>query len=202
MDTTTVTLGSPSSDEAATPHGDQTPIDRDRLLHALVIEHRARLLRFVQRHIGRYDDANDIAQQAFIAAAQAIDRFRGESELSTWLYGIAMNLVRNYLSRAPHRLYRMEGDEQLADMASASHDDPSEALSRKQTLATLVESMQELPKSMREVLMLVAVDELSYEEAAALLSVPVGTVRSRLSRARAKLKERLEAARVDSLGLW
>jgi len=191
--------------EPKTLYGGTLPIDsagKEQLFRTLVAEHRTRLHRFVMRRIGHYDDANDIAQEAFAAAAHTIERFRGESELSTWLYGIAMNLVRNYLNRAPHRVHRFESDDQLADMPSLANDDPPDILSRQQMMRKLVASMQELPKSMQDVLMLVAVDEMSYEEAAAILSVPMGTVRSRLSRARAALRDRMLPAGSSAEVLW
>lgn len=180
----------PLADAAAAQVWDRPA--RDKLFRKLVAEHQTRLYRFVLRHIGHPNDADDIAQQAFVEAARTIERFRGESELSTWLYGIALNLVKNYLSRSKERLFRHEGIEALDEMAAADAD-PSDLLSRQQTMRRLVESMAELPQAMQEVLMLVAVDELSYEDAAAILAVPVGTVRSRLSRARALLKEQLGA---------
>lgn len=170
--------------------------ETELLFRELVAQHGMRLRRFVIRHIGHADDADDIAQQAFTEAVRTIERFRGESELSTWLYGIAMNLVRNYLNRAPHRLHRFETEDALNEMASQTGD-PSDIVARQQTITALNDMLGELPDDMREVLMLVAVEELSYEAAAAMLSVPVGTVRSRLSRARATLKRRLEAAGVE-----
>jgi RNA polymerase sigma-70 factor (ECF subfamily) len=173
------------------------PVDPARLFRDLVTQHSGRLRRFVIKHIGHPDDADDIAQQAFMEAARSIEHYRGESELSTWLYGIAMNLVRNYLNRAPHRLYRFDSEESLAGVP-APMGDPSEIVARQETLHSLDEMLAELPEDMRDVLMLVAVDELSYEAAAAILSVPVGTVRSRLSRARATLKMRLEEAGIDT----
>ncbi|VTU12896.1 Sigma-24 [Variovorax sp. SRS16] len=178
------------------PAQDADAPDTDQLFRQLVDRHRVRLQRFVMRHIGQPDDAEDIAQQAFAEAVRTIERFRGESELSTWLYGIAMNLVRNYLSRAPHRMYRFETDESLTTMFSPDGD-PGDNVSMQQTLRQLSESMAELPREMREVLTLVAIEETAYEDAAAMLSVPVGTVRSRLSRARAALRARLAAAGVD-----
>jgi RNA polymerase sigma-70 factor (ECF subfamily) len=164
--------------------------DVEALFRQLVTQHRTRLCRFIIRHIGQPNDADDIAQQAFMEAARTIDRFRGESELSTWLYGIAMNLVRNYLNRAPHRIHRFES-EAVLDTHFASEGDPHDIVSTQQTLQRLSRLLAELPDEMREVLTLVAIDEIPYEEAAALLSVPVGTVRSRLSRARSTLRSRL-----------
>jgi RNA polymerase sigma factor (sigma-70 family) len=162
----------------------------ERLFRDLVTQHGERLHAFVLRHIGHPDDAEDIAQQAFVEAAASMARFRGESQLSTWLYGIAMNLVRNYLSRAPHRVHRMEGEEALEVLADES-DGLDRQLDRNRALSRLTEELSSLAPEMREVLLLVAVDQLSYEEAASLLCIPVGTVRSRVSRARATLKERL-----------
>ena len=162
----------------------------ERLFRDLVAQHGERLHAFVRRHIGHPDDAEDIAQQAFVEAATSMARFRGESQLSTWLYGIAMNLVRNYLSRAPHRVHRIEGEEALEALPDA-HDALDEQLDRARSLARLTQELSALAPEMREVLLLVAVEQLSYEEAASLLAIPVGTVRSRVSRARATLKERM-----------
>ncbi len=162
----------------------------EALFRKLVQTHRHRLYRFVVKHIGWGTDAEDITQQAFVEAAHCYSTFKGESELSTWLYGIAMNLVRNYLSRAPHRRYIFEDDEVLGE-TSSPRPDPSEQLAQTQSVTALQKALEELPAEMRDVLLLVALDELSYEEAANLLSIPVGTVRSRVSRARAALRKRL-----------
>ena len=101
-----------------------------------------------------------------------------------------MNLVRNYLSRSPHRRFSFTDDEELAQVASEQAS-PDEALDAAQQLRALAAAMADLPSRMREVLLLVAVEEISYDEAAVLLTIPVGTVRSRLSRARAELRTRL-----------
>lgn len=171
----------------------------EMIFRQLVAKHQHRLYRFVVKHIGWGTDAEDITQQAFVEAAQCYATFKGESELSTWLYGIAMNLVRNYLSRAPHRRYAFEGEESLAE-TTCDRPDPSEQLAYSETVRALQEALEELAPEMREVLWLVAMDELSYEEAASLLSIPIGTVRSRVSRARSALRRRMQARNID-LGL-
>lgn len=165
----------------------------DLVFRELVTQHKARLYRFVLKHIGHSTEAEDLAQQAFVEAARTFETFRGESQLSTWLYGIAMNLVRNHLSRAPQRLYRFEGESALDNMASDTAD-PCEHLAMTQMVRLLDNELAELMPEMREVLLLVALDDMSYDEAAELLSVPIGTVRSRVSRARAQLRRRFEAA--------
>jgi RNA polymerase sigma-70 factor (ECF subfamily) len=163
----------------------------ERLFRDLVQAHSARLQRFIIKHIGNTSEAEDLAQQAFMEAARSYQTFRGESQLSTWLYGIALNLIRNHLSRAPERRYDFVGESSLEDLAAESTS-PEEAAAQTQAMRLLQDSLEELPESMRSILLLVGLDNLSYEEAAALLSVPIGTVRSRLSRARAALRERLQ----------
>lgn len=83
-------------DESSTPHSKR---DQETLFRELVQENQKRLYRFVIRYVDQPDDAADITQQAFVEAARTIDCFRGESKLSTWLYGIAMNMVRNYMRK-------------------------------------------------------------------------------------------------------
>ena len=160
------------------------------LLRELVIKHSDRLQRFIMKHIGNATEAEELAQQAFVEAAASYKAFRGESQLSSWLYGIALNLVRNHLSRAPERRHEFVSDAAL-DVQTSPDLSPEEIVAQNQTIALLHESIGELPENMREILLLVGFEEISYEDAATLLTVPIGTVRSRLSRARTALKEKL-----------
>ena len=162
-------------------------IDCDRLFKALVAQHGQRLYRYVLRHIGHAADAEDLAQQAFAEAARGYASFRGESQPSTWLYGIAMNLVRNHLSRSPQRRYAFD-DESALDSVAGHGPDPEHQCAMGQLLRVLQAELDALMPEMREVLLLVALDDMPYEDAATLLAVPVGTVRSRVSRARAHLR--------------
>ncbi|MBI5259176.1 MAG: sigma-70 family RNA polymerase sigma factor [Burkholderiales bacterium] len=164
----------------------------DLVFNQLVAEHQERLYRFVLRRIGDATEAEDIAQQAFVEAALGYAEWRGESQLSTWLYGIAMNLVRNHLSRAPQRQYRFEDEDALAELPGHGPN-PEQQLTLDQQMQLLQRELADLGDDMREVLMLVSLDELSYEDAAARLDVPVGTVRSRVSRARSQLRQRFTA---------
>ena len=172
--------------------------EQAQLLRELVQKHRRRLYQFVLRNIGNPSDAEDLAQQAFVEAAASFKTFRGESELSSWLYGIAMNLVRNYLSRAPHRRYAME-DESVLESHASNEASPLERLESERLVSSLQRELDDLPAEMRDVLLLVAIDDLSYEEAALMLSIPIGTVRSRVSRARATLRKRLSAQLPDDI---
>ena len=170
-------------------------LDQEVLFRELIAQHQRRLYRFVIKYIDHPDDAADITQQAFAEAARTIANFRGDSKLSTWLFGIAMNMVRNYLSRAPHRVHKFETDESLLGLASAEPD-PSDSLVQKEMLILAEKAFGELPAEMSEVLGLVAVDEISYQDAADMLDIPLGTVRSRVSRARAALRSQFEEAGV------
>jgi RNA polymerase sigma factor (sigma-70 family) len=166
-------------------------VDNETLFRDLVRQHQSQLYRFVLRHIGHPDDAADLTQQAFAEAARTIATFRGEAQLSTWLFGIAMNLTRNYLNRAPHRVHNFVTEDALIGVAAATPD-PDEELARKQEMSLVNGALAKLPAEMREVLLLVALQEMSYEEVAAMLAIPIGTVRSRVSRCRALLRRRLE----------
>jgi RNA polymerase sigma-70 factor (ECF subfamily) len=190
--------GSPPAKSATppcAPHRQLNDAD-EALFKQLVKVHQVRLYRFVVKHIGWSSDAEDLTQQAFVEAAQSFATFKGQSELSTWLYGIAMNLVRNYLSRSPHRRYGFEGEEALAD-TSSDRPGPFDQLAHSETVQALEHALGELAPEMRDVLLLVGLDEMSYEDAAILLSIPIGTVRSRVSRARSALRKRLSAQNVD-----
>ena len=178
------------------PMDEKSMAQRDELFQALVQAHGTRLYRFIIKNIGNPGDAQDLAQQAFLEAVRSYSSFKGQSELSTWLYGIAMNLVRNHLSRAPHRRYEFADESVLEEMACEALA-PDEEVEQSERMRHLQLALEDLPESMRSILLMVAVDELSYEAAAALLTVPVGTVRSRLSRARAALRVKLQARGVE-----
>ena len=167
-----------------------TPEVAENHLHGLVRLHGPRLYRFIYQKIGHVADAQDLVQQTFLEAHRALASFKGDSELSTWLYGIAKNLVRNYLSRSPHRRFEFCSDELLMEEQDAGPS-PMDVLDQGQQLRALTLAMSEIPDHMRQLVWMVVVDELSYEEAAVALNIPKGTVRSRLSRARSALRARM-----------
>lgn len=139
--------------DGGTPYSESIPdlMDREKLFRQLVSQHQGRLYRFVTKYVDHPDDAADIAQQAFAEASRTIATFRGESKLSTWLFGIAMNMVRNYLSRAPHRIYKFESEESLNSVASNTIE-PSEHLNQREMLQLVFAALAELPEEMGEVL--------------------------------------------------
>lgn len=185
-------------DEATAPGATASaPVDESLLLRrldrCLTKEYRRSLYYFVLRRVGSPEDAEDLVQQALVEATRHIHRFRGEAEVSTWVYGIALNLARNHLSRSPGRRHIFESDDVLEER-EAPNSDPCDLAVQRQTMVWLGESLGKLRDGSLQALMLVAVDGLSYEEAASELGVPVGTIRSRVSRARAEIRQRLNGA--------
>lgn len=178
-----------------TPHADTLPAAPPRSrspqqLEAVVLRYGRALYQFVLRKVHHESDAEDIAQQAWVEAALHLDAFRGEAELSTWVFGIAHNMARNHLSRSPSRRYVFESDDEALELPS-SVAGPLDTLLHRQELQRLQQAMDNLPPETVQVLHLVALDGLSYEEASALMQMPESTLRSRVSRARATLREAL-----------
>lgn len=165
----------------------------EEVFRGLVRDFGTSLYYFVLKRVGHPDDAADIAQQSFVEAACSLTSYRGEAELSTWIFGIATNLSRNHVNRAPQHRHHFESDDILEGCASPELS-PSESLSQREGLALVSDAMKQLPQEMQEALTLIAIDELSYQEAAIELNVPVGTVRSRVSRARAAVRKHLREA--------
>jgi RNA polymerase sigma factor (sigma-70 family) len=154
------------------------------------------LYRFILRRVGDANEAADLTQQTLLEALKGVDRFRDESQLNTWLYGIARNLIAHHFCRSPAYRFQWEDAEVLETTADTAVD-PEMATSMKHLLQRVEVHMKSLPSEMRDTLSLVAVQALSYEEVAAIQGVPVGTVRSRLSRARSLLMTKLRNEDVE-----
>jgi RNA polymerase sigma factor (sigma-70 family) len=159
---------------------------------ALYRQHRTHLLRFVQRYLGNQSDAEDVVQNTFVEALRCADRFSGLSKPSTWLFGIALNLARNQGRRnGADRYETVEEDfmEQLVDI----HADPALQYEWRQMARKVDRLIGDLPPKIRATFLAVLEGELTYEEAARDLQIPIGTVRSRISRVRTAA--RLECGR-------
>lgn len=154
---------------------------------ALVRMHQNRVYRFVRKYVRHHEQAEDLTQEAFLQAYLNLARFREDSRFSTWLIGIAYNLTLNYLNRSRE----LSTDGEKPDEQAAPEDDPAAAHIRTTALERLEQAIGRLSEELRDCLILVALEELDYPQAAAALGVPVGTVKSRLSRARAQLRQSL-----------
>ncbi len=159
----------------------------ERAFADLVREFQRGVWRFILMWVHNASDAEELTQETFIVAWRSLPHFRGESAFSTWLLGIALNIARNHHNRSPSRREVELPDEGGLDALLPQDDDPSDLLERKEVLMALSRAISELPDELRAVVILVRLEELSLEETAATLRVPLGTVKSRLSRARERL---------------
>lgn len=142
------------------------------------------------RMLGNRAEAEEVAQEAFVRAHRALGDFRGDAKLSTWLYAITSRLCLNRLASGERRLTR-RGEDALLRLSDAAPR-PDAALERRELETALARAIAELPEDRRIVVVLRDIEGLSYEEIAQVLELELGTVRSRLHRARADLKEKLE----------
>jgi RNA polymerase sigma-70 factor (ECF subfamily) len=156
----------------------------------LVRAHQHRVYAVALRMLGNAAEAQDVAQEAFLRAHRGLAEFRGEARLSTWLYTIASRLCLNRLAGSERRLTR-HGEDALTRLPDGQPG-PDQALERGELEEALHRAIGELADERRIVVVLRDVEGLAYEEIAEALELPVGTVRSRLHRARLDLKEKLE----------
>lgn len=156
---------------------------------ALVLKYQHKIVNLVLRYVRDPDQAMDIAQEAFLKAYRALPRFRGDSAFYTWLYRIAVNTAKNHLAAQRRRPLDVELDLQDSEQydlhAKLKETDTPEGLTLSQELnETVQKAIGALPEDLRTAIILREIDGMSYEEIAQAMECPVGTVRSRIFRAR------------------
>lgn len=154
----------------------------------LVVKYQSRVASIISRYVYDPQEVMDLAQETFVKAYRAIDRFRGDSAFYTWLYRIAVNTAKNFLESRGRR------PQPSADVADAENFDdgrrlrdpasPERLLQREQLQEALSRAIAQLPEDLRSAFLLREYDGLSYEDIARILDCPIGTVRSRIFRAR------------------
>jgi RNA polymerase sigma-70 factor (ECF subfamily) len=167
-----------------------------RAFDLLVLKYQYKLQAIVGRFIRDTDEVADVTQEAFIKAYKALPRFRGDSQFYTWLYRIAINTAKNYLvskSRRPANTdIDVEDAEQFSNNDKLIDDASPESSMMTDELAAIIKSaLSSLPEDLRTALTLREFEGMSYEDIAAVMNCPVGTVRSRIFRAREFLDERV-----------
>jgi RNA polymerase sigma factor (sigma-70 family) len=161
-----------------------------RTLSELARHRKSHLYRFILRRVHDAVEAEELMQQAFAEAMIGLPRFRADSQLSTWLYGIATKLISNHLSRSPARNFDWESDDVLASNSSYCTR-PDVDFDLRQLLERVLGHVSTLPQEMQETFALVVEEDLPYADVAERLRIPIGTVRSRMFRIRSILWERL-----------
>jgi RNA polymerase sigma-70 factor, ECF subfamily len=190
-------MNAPDADAALV---DRTKAGDVRAFEMLVVKYQRRIERLIGRMVRDVDLVPDIAQETFIRAYRAMPQFRGESAFYTWLYRIAVNTAKK-------ALMELKRDPVVTESALASRDDddetsrvenelsdgetPEALLASKQIAAAVNSAMQALSEDLRQAITLREIEGLSYEEIAELMNCPIGTVRSRIFRAREAIAERL-----------
>jgi len=162
----------------------------------LVRKYQHRIGAVVGRFVPEPAECQDVVQDAFIRAYRALPNFRGEAQFYTWLYRIAVNTAKNHLvarKRRPPASDVSAEDAEHLDLASRlhDHDTPERQLLRQEIEQAVADTVAQLPEELRQAITLREVDGLSYEEIAQLMQCPIGTVRSRIFRAREAIDARL-----------
>ena len=160
-----------------------------RAFDLLVLKYQHKVHAIVGRFVRDTDEVADVVQEAFIKAYRALPKFRGESQFYTWLYRIAVNTAKNYLVSRSRRPPGSDVDIDDAEYYSGSEylkdlGTPENQLFRDELESVIVKSIAELPEDLRTAVTLREYEGLSYEEIAEIMECPVGTVRSRIFRAR------------------
>lgn len=159
---------------------------------ALVVEHQLFVYNLALRVVGNADEAEDVAQEAFVRAWLALPNFRGQAQFRTWLYRIVTNLCCSRVPRLRRDLLAMS-EEAALQIPDETDADPAFSVEAAERRKFLHQQIEALPENHRLVVSLRYQQELSYEEIASVLSLPVGTVKTGLFRARARLREALRA---------
>jgi len=162
----------------------------------LVIKYQHRIIQLVNRYIKDPSESQDVAQEAFIKAYRALADFRGEAAFFTWLYRIAINTAKNYLLSRSRRSANYQVDIQDAEALENAPqlqglETPERELLNQEIIDAIKASIEELPEDMRTAIVLREFEGMSYEEIAEAMDCPVGTIRSRIFRAREAIDNKL-----------
>jgi len=168
-----------------------------RAFDMLVVKYQSKILSIVSRFINDSAEINDVAQDAFIKAYKALPNFRGDSAFYTWLYRIAINTAKNYLTAKGRRPPASDVDSQEAEnygvgIALRENASPEKLLMRDQLKEVIFNTIDSLPDDLKAAITLREMEGLSYEEIAESMDCPVGTVRSRIFRAREAIDDKIK----------
>ena len=181
---------------------DQELVDRAKngdlkAFDLLVLKYQRRVFRLISRVIKNNSEVEDIAQECFIKAFRAIHQFRGDSAFYTWLYRIAVNTAKNYLFSKGKRpialseLKKSEDSDSFDMLDAVSNENPEGNMAGLQIAEAVNKAVKKLPEELSTAVVLREMDGLSYEEIAEVMNCPIGTVRSRIFRAREAIAQEL-----------
>jgi RNA polymerase sigma-70 factor (ECF subfamily) len=176
----------------------------NRAFDLLVRKYQHKIVAVISRYISDWSECQDVAQEAFIRAYRAMANFRGDSQFYTWMYKIAINTAKNYLVSQGRRpptddisiedAVLLDGGTRLKERAT-----PERELLRQEIEQTVFDTVESLPEDLKVAITLREVDGLSYEEIAQTMNCPIGTVRSRIFRARDAIDQKLRPLLSDTV---
>ena len=163
----------------------------------LVLKYQQRVINLISRFVKNHADALDVSQETFIKAYKALPNFRGESAFYTWLYRIAVNTAKNHLTVQSRKITKSDYDvteiEQIeGNMTLTEQTTPENLLIKDELQDIVLNTIENLPEDLKSAIMLREIEGLSYEEIAAVMECPVGTVRSRIFRARETIDNKIK----------
>src|ERR1700680_3155149 len=177
----------------ASKHGDQDAFAR------LVQRYQRRIFNLVYRMLQQYEEASEITQETFLAAWQGLSSFRGDARFATWLYRIAYNCALKQLeTRKRDKALRVALQAEQALQSHVGYESTDAQMDEHERQAFVQEHLSRLPAKYRIVLILRHLQDMSYEEMAEILTMPIGTIKTHLFRARNLLKERLQGQDRDT----
>jgi len=173
--------------------------------NVLVEKYQHKLIKLITRYVHDHSEAMDVAQEAFIKAYRAMPKFRGDSSFYTWLYRIGINTAKNHLVSQGRRPPDSDIDASDAERYGVEsrlkdHESPEAMARRDEVQSVVTDAIEELPEDLRTAITLRELEGLSYEEIAQAMDCPIGTVRSRIFRAREFIENRLQPLMSDSDG--
>ncbi len=196
---------SPSSEPATASDSDAVLVERtvagdQKAFELLVIKYQRRIQRLIGRMVRDVDLVEDIAQETFIRAYRALAQFRGEAQFYTWLYRIAVNTAKKALmdlKRNPtvsENSFKSDDDDETSPLENelTSSETPEAVLASKEIAQMVNAAMDALPEELRQAISLREIEGLSYEEIAEAMNCPIGTVRSRIFRAREAISDKIK----------
>ena len=163
----------------------------------LVLKYQQRVINLISRFVKNHSDALDVSQETFIKAYRALPNFRGDSAFYTWLYRIAVNTAKNHLTVQSRKITKSDYDvaeiEQIeGNMSLTEQTTPESILVKDELQETILKTIENLPEDLKSAIMLREIEGLSYEGIAEVMECPVGTVRSRIFRAREMIDSKIK----------
>lgn len=168
-----------------------------RAFDILVLKYQSRIINLISRYVSDHHAAMDVAQEAFIKAYKGLKNFRGDSAFYTWMYRIAINTAKNHLASTGRKMPEYAVDAQEAEQFEGEsglkeYASPERVLMSEEIKETVHRAIEALPEDLKAAITLRELEGMSYEEIAEVMDCPIGTVRSRIFRAREAIDKRLK----------